>query len=112
DVAVLAVIDPNAVVSINWRRSLIVGGIAAVVAFLLALLGYYSGAKMVLAVSGAHPLRHSQDPELFNVVEEMAIAAGVPMPKVYLIKDNAPNAFATGRDPQHDMLAITTRLRN
>jgi heat shock protein HtpX len=109
--AVFALIDPNTVGGINWTRSLIVGGIAAVVAFLLALVGYYSGAKMVLAVSGAHPIRHSQDPELFNVVEEMAIAAGVPTPKVYLIKDSAPNAFATGRDPQHAIVAITTGLR-
>src|SRR5262245_14709693 len=109
--AILVLVDPDTVGAINWQRSLIVGGIAAVVAFLLALLGYYSGDQMILAVSGAKPIRHSDDPELFNVVEEMAISAGVPMPKVYVIRDSAPNAFATGRDPQHAIVAITTGLR-
>ena len=66
---------------------------------------------MVLAVSGARPIQHDDDPELFNVVEEMAIAAGVPMPAVYLINDPAPNAFATGRDPKHAAVTITTGLR-
>jgi heat shock protein HtpX len=66
---------------------------------------------MILGVSGAKPIEHGDDPELFNVVEEMAIAAGVPMPKVYLIHDSAPNAFATGRDPKHGIVAITTGLR-
>src|SRR5207237_7614760 len=51
------------------------------------------------------------DPELFNVVEEMAIAAGLPMPRVYVIHDSAPNAFATGRDPQHAAVTVTTGLR-
>ena len=66
---------------------------------------------MVLAVSGAKPLEHKDDPQLYNVVEEMAIAAGVPMPRVHLIDDPAPNAFATGRDPKHAAIAITTGLR-
>src|SRR5262245_43676150 len=104
-------LDPQAAAALNWKRSLLVGGIAAVVAFLISLLGYYSGDQMILGISGARPISHADDPELFNVVEEMAIAAGVPMPKVYLIPDNAPNAFATGRDPQHAIIAITTGLR-
>jgi heat shock protein HtpX len=66
---------------------------------------------MILAVSHARPIDHSQDPELYNVVEEIAIAAGLPVPKVYLIPDPAPNAFATGRDPEHASVAITTGLR-
>src|SRR5262249_50678438 len=61
--------------------------------------------------SHARPIAHEDDPELFNVVEEMAIAAGIPMPRVYLMHDSAPNAFATGRDPQHAAVAITTGLR-
>jgi heat shock protein HtpX len=67
---------------------------------------------MGLAVSHARPIQHEDDPELFNVVEEMAIAGGVPMPQVYLIPDNSPNAFATGRDPLHASVAITTGLRH
>ncbi len=89
-------------------------GIGAVVTAIgagLMWLGYRFGDRMILAVSGAKEIQHTDDPQLFNVVEEMAIAAGVPMPKVYLMHDSAPNAFATGRDPAHGIVAITTGLR-
>ena len=62
---------------------------------------YFSGDKLVLAVSGAREVDATSAPQLMNVVQEMAIAANMPMPKVYVIDDTAPNAFATGRDPQH-----------
>jgi heat shock protein HtpX len=94
------------------RVGAIVAGGAAVLAGLLTLLSYYGGSSAILKMSGAQPLAKDDDPQLFNVVEEMAIAAGVPMPKVYLIHDSAPNAFATGRDPRHAVLAITTGLRS
>jgi heat shock protein HtpX len=71
---------------------------------------FFSGDKLVLAVSGAREVDLTSAPQLLNVVQEMAIAANVPMPKVYIIDDTAPNAFATGRDPQHASLAITTGL--
>src|SRR5262249_39526234 len=109
--AVMAYLDPNSVSRIDWREALLLGGVGAGIAFVLALLGYFQGDQFVLATSGAEPIRHKDHPELFNVVEEMAIAAGVPMPRVYLIHDPAPNAFATGRDPQHAAVAITTGLR-
>jgi heat shock protein HtpX len=108
---ILVAIDPDALAAVNWTRSLIIGGASAVVAFLISLLAYYAGANMILAVSGAKEIDHEDDPELFNVVEEMSIAAGVPMPKIYLIRDSAPNAFATGRDPKHGIVAVTTGLR-
>jgi heat shock protein HtpX len=104
-------IDPNAALEANLWRSLIVGGIAAGIAGLMAFVSYYSGDKMILAVSGAKPLEKKDDPQLYNVVEELAIAAGLPMPQVYLIEDSAPNAFATGRDPEHASVAITRGLR-
>ncbi|MGB9625613.1 MAG: M48 family metallopeptidase [Phycisphaerae bacterium] len=89
--------------------------LAMAVAFLIAVLSgaasYYGGASAILAMSGARPIRKEDDPQLFNVVEEMAIAAGIPMPRIYVIDDTAPNAFATGRDPQHGVIAITTGLR-
>jgi heat shock protein HtpX len=66
---------------------------------------------MILRMSDARRIEHGADPELYNVVEEMAIAAGVPTPPVYLIEDSALNAFATGRDPEHSALAITRGLR-
>lgn len=84
---------------------------AALVAFLLTLFSYYGGAAAVLTMSRARPIAKADDPPLFNVVEEMAIAGGVPMPKIYLIDDTAPNAFATGRDPRHAVVAVTTGLR-
>lgn len=108
---ILAYLDPHSIKTLNIWRSLAIGGGAAAIAFFISLLGYYSGSSMILAVSGAHRIQHSDDPELFNVVEEMAIAAGVPMPEVYLIRDDAPNAFATGRDPQHASITITSGLR-
>jgi heat shock protein HtpX len=64
----------------------------------------------VLAASRAREISHDDAPVLFNVVEEMAIAAGLPMPKVYIIDDSAPNAFATGRDPEHASVAVTSGL--
>src|SRR6185503_1074295 len=64
----------------------------------------------VLATSGAHAVAQEQQPELMNVVRELALSAGLPMPKVYLIDDSAPNAFATGRDPEHASVAVTTGL--
>jgi heat shock protein HtpX len=87
------------------------GAGAAVTCFALMSLGYFQGDRFILSVSGAHPMERAQDPQLYNVVEEMAIAAGVPMPQVYLIDDDAPNAFATGRDPEHASVAITRGLR-
>ena len=108
---VVAYLTPDAVASLNWTEAGLVGGGAGLLALLLSLLAYYRGADMVLAVSGARPITHADDPELFNVVEEMAIAAGVPMPAVYMIYDPAPNAFATGRDPQHAAVAVTSGLR-
>lgn len=118
-VAFVAVVLAITVVSLStgqatWnevRTGTIAGIIAAVIAFFLTLLAYFGGDSLVLGVSGAHPLREGEDPELYHVVEEMAIAAGIPMPKIYLIDDTALNAFATGRDPAHGIVAITTGLR-
>jgi heat shock protein HtpX len=91
------------------------GGVAATVFALvvgsLAGIGtYFSGDSLVLAVSGAKEIDETTSPQLMNVVREMAIAANVPMPRVYLIDDSAPNAFATGRDPKHASVAMTTGL--
>ena len=84
--------------------------VAVVVGFLASIGSYFAGDKLVLAASAAKPVDETSAPQLMNVVHEMAIAANVPMPKVYLIDDTAPNAFATGRDPQHASIAITTGL--
>jgi heat shock protein HtpX len=83
---------------------------AIVLAMVLSVGSYFAGDQLVLATSGARQVTQQSAPQLMNVVQEMALAAGVPMPKVYIIDDTAPNAFATGRDPQHASVAITTGL--
>ena len=96
----------------DWTFSWVVAGIAAFVAGLLTLLSFFGGSSAILAMSRAKQIRKADDPQLFNVVEELSLAAGLPMPKVYLINDTAMNAFATGRDPGHAVVAITIGLRN
>lgn len=84
--------------------------LALVVGAISGLVSYYAGDRMVLAASRAREVTHDDWPVLFNVVQEMQIASGLPMPKVYVIDDSAPNAFATGRDPQHASIAVTAGL--
>ncbi len=85
--------------------------IATVVWLVMMLVSFSSGDEIFLAASGAKQVTHEDYPQLFNVVEEMKIAAGLPaMPKVYVIPDPAPNAFATGRNPEHASVAVTAGL--
>jgi heat shock protein HtpX len=92
------------------------GGIvvALVVAAVMSVSSYYAGDKLVLASSGAKLIDAANPADEYrqfvNVVTEMSIAGGLPMPRVYVIDDTAPNAFATGRDPQHASVAATTGL--
>ena len=95
----------------DFRSGIVPALIAVGAASLIALLSYYKGANAVLAMSGAKKIAKEDDPQLWNVVEELSIAAGIPMPAVYRIEDTALNAFATGRDPGHAAVAITTGLR-
>ena len=85
-------------------------GIFGIVAIVASLVGYFSGDRVVLAASKARPVTEGQAPQLLNVVRELTLAVGLPMPAVYLIDDTALNAFATGRDPQHASIAVTTGL--
>ena len=92
-------------------------GITIAVGAALGAGSYYKGDSLVLAVSGAKEVDATSAPQLMNVIQELSIAANVPMPKVYVIDDTAPNAFATGRDPQarvgrdHDRPAPEARPR-
>ncbi len=79
--------------------------------FFSVLTSYFAGDKLILASTGAKQIEKQDDPELFTIVENLAITAGISMPKVYLIPDPALNAFATGRDPEHASVAITQGLR-
>ena len=85
--------------------------VAAILWLVLALVSFSSGDQILLAASHAQPVTQDVHPQLFNVVEEMKIAAGLPaMPKIYIIADRAPNAFATGRNPQSASIAVTAGL--
>lgn len=88
--------------------------VAVVIAMVMSIGSYFAGDSLVLASSGAKEVEVANPPDeykqLVNVVTEMTLAAGTPMPRVYVIDDTAPNAFATGRDPKHASLAATTGL--
>ncbi len=71
---------------------------------------YYASDKIVLTMTGARVIDHDEAPQLFNLVHELTMASGLPMPKVAIVEDSAPNAFATGRDPEHAVIAFTTGI--
>ena len=79
---------------------------------LSAFFSYWFSDKMVLAISGAHEIDHDSARELYHLVENLCITAGLPVPKIYIIDDTAPNAFATGRNAEHAVIAVTTGLLN
>ncbi|MFH1107060.1 MAG: M48 family metallopeptidase [Candidatus Micrarchaeota archaeon] len=81
---------------------------AAIVAVLLTVGGYYYSDKIVLATTGARPANKQEHQYLVNVVEGLSLAAGIPQPRIYVIDDDSINAFATGRDPQHAVVCVTT----
>jgi heat shock protein HtpX len=85
-------------------------GATLVLAVAWSLVSWYAGDRIVLGVSGAREVQKSEYPYLFNTIEGLAIAAGVPTPRMYVIDDPSPNAFATGRDPKHASIAVTTGL--
>lgn len=114
---VLMIIMGTVVIGLTWAigaaygvdgySSLIFGAIFAAV---YTLTSYYVSSSVALSVAGAKPIEKAQVPELFTLVENLCIANGQTMPKVYIIEDAGPNAFATGRDPEHASIAFTTGI--
>src|SRR5262245_52064888 len=90
--------------------ALAVMAFALIIGAVLSAGSYFGGDSLVLAASGAKEIDAQAAPQLFNVVQELTVAANLPMPRIYVIDDTAPNAFATGRDPKHASVAITTGL--
>lgn len=90
----------------NTSISLYVIGGAAI----YALIQYYAATKLALSMTGAREIEKRDNPRLYRIVENLSITMGMPMPKVYVIEDPAPNAFATGRDPKHAVVAATTGI--
>jgi len=85
----------------------------AVVISLISVWGaYYGSDKLVITMTGAKELQESDNPKLFGLVQEVCIASGLPMPKVSMVNDDAPNAFATGRNPEHALIAFTSGILN
>ncbi len=86
--------------------------IGAVLAMVTSVGSYWFSDKIVIQMTGAKEISKAEAPELYNIVENLSITAGLPMPKVYIVNDPSPNAFATGRDPKHAVVAATTGLLN
>lgn len=85
-------------------------GIMLIISGLISFISYYNSDKIVLSMSGAKPADRNSQRQLYTTVENLSIASGLPMPRVYVIEDASPNAFATGRDPKHAAVATTTGL--
>lgn len=85
-------------------------GFALIMAGLMNLGSYYWSDKIVLGISGAKELKHDDNKTIYHLVENLCIAAGLPTPKIYIMEDTAPNAFATGRDPKHAVICFTTGI--
>jgi heat shock protein HtpX len=104
-----------AVIGIGWvfseaLNSPVILYIAVIFSIVSSFVSYWWSDKMVLAMSNAHEVDRDSARELYNVVENLCITAGLPVPKIYIIDDAAPNAFSTGRDRRHAVVAITTGL--
>lgn len=105
------------VVGLGWALSYFFNDVSILyVAVGLSLVmnvgSYWYSDKIALATNGAKPISRESHRDLWNIVENIAIAQGMPVPKIYVIDDPAPNAFATGRDPKHGVVAVTTGLMN
>lgn len=101
--------------AIGWAVSYVYGNRSiaiwvVAVAAVYALIQYFAAAKIATMVTGAVPIEKKDNPRLYRIVENLTIATGMPMPKVYIMDDPAPNAFATGRDPKHAVVAATTGI--
>ena len=104
------------VFSLTWAFERLIGVgpfalvFALIIAIAIAIGSYYASDKIVLAISRAKPVEKKDYPHLYNTVEGLAIAAGVPAPRCYIIDDTAPNAFASGRNPKHSVIVVTKGL--
>lgn len=104
------------ITAIGWLVSYFMNGDAYITVWVLigaliyALIQYFAAGALAVAMTGAQQIEKKDNPRLYRTVENLSITLGIPMPKVYIINDAAPNAFATGRNPQHAIVAATTGL--
>ncbi len=103
------------VIGLGWIFSQIYGNpgilfFAVFFSIFMSFISYWYSDKIVLAMTGARAIQKKDAPELYNIVENLTIAAGLPMPRIFLVLDKSPNAFATGRDPEHAVVAVTSGI--
>src|SRR4030043_1850771 len=103
------------IILIGWvisyfLHSYLILWIAVIYSVLMSFFSYWYSAKIVLAITGAKPIEKDDNPELYRLVENLCITAGLPLPKIYILEESQPNAFATGRDAKHAVLAVTRGL--
>ncbi len=103
------------IIALGWLFSYIYHSpailiIAIIIAVVQSMTSYFWGDVVALAMTHAQAAKKSDSPDLFRIVENLAITAGIPVPKIYIINDDSPNAFATGRDPEHSSIAVTSGL--
>ncbi|MBU1202869.1 M48 family metallopeptidase [Patescibacteria group bacterium] len=84
--------------------------LATIMAIMTSMISFYAGDKVALSTAGAKEITKDDNPYVWRMVENLSITAGIPMPKIYIINDSAMNAFATGRDPKHSSIALTTGI--
>ncbi len=100
----------GAVLGLVWGNVNVGLTVAVVISILYSVFAYYSGDKMILTMTGARAVTKDEYPHLYHTIEGLSLAASVPTPKAYVIEDSALNAFATGRDPEHAAVTVTTGL--
>src|SRR3989344_8788201 len=103
------------VIGIGWTFSYVYNSFAILIfavvfSSFMSIFSYWFSDKIVLSMAKAQPVEMASHPELYRIVENLSITAGLPMPKVYIVPEAAPNAFATGRDPKHAVVAVTEGL--
>ncbi|NBO17427.1 MAG: zinc metalloprotease HtpX, partial [Proteobacteria bacterium] len=100
------------VVSLYMGRGSFLGilGMGLIFSGVSSFISYYYSDKLILTMSGAKEVIRKENPEIYNLVENLCIGAGLPTPKIYIIEDTALNAFATGRDPQNGVVCLTTGI--
>ena len=103
------------IISLGWFFSYILDDSifligAVIISIVQSFASYWYSDKIVLLITGARPVEKNDNPELYRIVENLAITAGLPIPKIYIINDSQPNAFATGRDEKHAVVAVTRGL--
>lgn len=103
------------IIALGWLISYFLGSyiilwVAVIYSILVSFFGYWYSDKIVLKMSRARPIEKKDNPELYRIVENLCITAGLPLPKIYIINEVQPNAFATGRNPRHAVVAVTQGL--